>query len=399
MLFGPLPDLACEPYHHISVIMIMRYKSPFQRLRLPTFMVFFSLCLCCSGEEKGLIASRSYLRDLKEMFMSMEIAEVNTPPAEMVVDELKLPSFRLRNKGSIPVSAPRYPSANVSSYNQPGPLGVPVWKFSPLAAQDPKSSSAIFIKGRNVVPAAPFEPGSSLEVGPGDPSVSFAKDAKLTPGKYRLSVEFRPYYPISFVYPQGSLPALTLGSPKTFIITIMTSEQEQDAHVVIRKPYSSTLTKKAGAGGRDETLLRNDKTNLGKSALMDAIVLEKVEVGLQVLKAGAPLSFSFTLAVRPGFSLREPEASKPSALKYTWGVSKVIASGKREHVHSYQYVIDPRSFRQLCETGSCTASNFLPDEIKLEPGAYELDVCFWDDAITLVRGGRNAKYVLFKVVK
>jgi len=358
---------------------------------------FFFLSTLCSAQEKSLTASNAYIRELKAMFQRLEITDVETPPDQMDADDLKLPSFKLRNKGSAPISAPRYPTANASDLSQPGPVGLPCWKFTPVSTQDHKSSSVVFYKGMAVVPPVPLEPGAALHVASGGQNLSAGR--KLSPGKYRLSVEFRPYYPIRFAYPPGPLPSIALSHPNECLVTISSSGLAQDEQKPNRKTAPPTSPKKAGADTRDEWLARNDKINQGKSPLIDAITLEKVEMSADVVKLGTPVSFTFTLATRPGFSISGPAASKPSALKYNWGVYKLSTSRKREKICGFQYVIDPEAFKKLCGSGSCVASNYIPGHVKLEPGSYELELCFWDDLISYVPGAANTKYALFKVAK
>ncbi len=354
-------------------------------------------CVICTAQEKTPEASKAYISELKAMFQRMEMVEVEKPPGQMDAGDLKLPSFKLRNKGGAPISAPRYRADGFSDFSKPAPLGFPYWKFTPVPPQGPKPPSIVYFKGMNFVPSVPLEPGSALGVSSG--GQIFAVGGKLMPGKYRLSVEFRAYYPFGFVHAPGPLPTIGLSHPNDFLVTIGTSGLARDDQKSNRNAAPPVSPKKAGASAREEWLARNDKTNLGKSPLMDAIALEKLELSADVVKVGAPVSYTYTLSVKPGCSIPELAAGNASALKFTCTVYRLISSSKRERIHGGMMVVEPAAFRQLCGSKAAVASNYLPEYIKLEPGSYELELCFWDDAISFVPGTANTKYVLLKVVK
>jgi len=350
------------------------------------------LCAICPAQEKSLVASKAYIGSVKSMFQRMEIVDIETPPDQMDVGDLRLPAFKLRNKGGAPISAPRYRDDSYSDFSKPAPLGVPYWKFTPVATQDKTVTSYFYFKGMTFVPSAPLEPGAVLGVSTG--GKVFSVTGKLPPGKYRLSVAFHAAYPFGFAYPPGPLPSIAISHPEEFVVTVGSSGLTPVDQKSNRTKATPAPPRKAGSDTYEELLARNDRINRGKSPLMDAITLEKLELSADVVKQGAPFSYTYTLSVKPGSSI-----SGPARLNFTCIIYRLTSSSKREMVYSGMRNMDFGTFTKLCRDGSCVGSHYPPGEVKLEPGSYELELCFWDGIISYVPGATHTKRVRFKIAR
>jgi hypothetical protein len=335
---------------------------------------------------------KNFWDDTKEMFKDLEIVDLQEPPAQMSSEDIRLPAFGLHNKRH----ADLIPPVDISPERagQPAPLGYPLWVFT-------RTDGKLVVKIAGYVVYAPkIEANGVLEVGGKSKPDMVIKDARLVPGLYKLTAEFRPYLLGRVGGPTGPLPVLSSAKSHKVTIREPLASSAGGATPAREKKAAASVSKKSGQGPREEGLLRNDIVNQGKSALMDAIVLDDLQLGTDVIKAGAPLAYSFTLNVRPSAAVPDEIAGKTMALMYSWQVRKAPEKGVPEYVRAMNNRFPKDGIKELRDKRTYTVSTLVPVETQaMGPGSYELEICVWEDGAAGMRGTLNTKYYSFKIVK
>ena len=327
------------------------------------------------------------------MFQNLEIVDLQEPPAQMSNEEIRLPAFGLHNKRH----ADLIPPVDISPGREglPAPLGYPLWVFTRT------DGKLVVTKAGSVIYAPKIEADGVLEVGGKTQTAMVIKELRLVPGVYKVTAEFRPYFLGRVGGPTGPLPVLS--SAKSHKVTIreaLASSAGGAPPAREKKAAAASVSKKSGQSPREEMLRRNDIATQGKSALMDAIVVDELQLGADVIKVGAPLAYSFTLNVRPSAAVPDEVAGKTMALMYSWQVRKAWEKGVPEYVRAMSNRMSKDVIKELRDKKTYTLSSLVPVETQaMGPGSYELEICVWEDGVAGMRGALHTKYYAFKVVK
>ena len=357
--------------------------------------VFLLTLLTCGLSAQGQKAPspKKFWEDTKEMFRDLEIVDLHEPPARMSNEEIQLPAFGLHNKRRTDLVPPLDFAPERAA--MPACLGYPTWVFTRI------DGKLIVRKSGSLVEAPKIEADGVLEIGGKNQSLMVIKEPRLLPGIYKVTVEFRAHLVGRAGLPAGPFPFLS--SAKSHKITItdpLASSAGGATPVREKKAAAASLAKRSGQSPREEMLRQNDIANQGRSALMDALVMDALELGTDAIKVGAPLAYSFTVNVLPGAAVPDERTAQPMALIYSWQLSKVGEKGAREYVRGSNTKLSLSVIKELREKKTYTLSSLVPVETQLlGPGSYELEVCVWEDGVTFMRGAKSTKYSMFKIVK
>ena len=356
-------------------------------------ILLFWLTCGLSAQGQKAPSSKKFWDDTKEMFQNLEIVDLQEPPAQMSNEEIRLPAFGLHNKRH----ADLIPPVDISPGREglPAPLGYPLWVFTRT------DGKLVVTKAGSVIYAPKIEADGVLEVGGKTQTAMVIKELRLVPGVYKVTAEFRPYFLGRVGGPTGPLPVLS--SAKSHKVTIreaLASSAGGATPAREKKAAAASVSTKSGQSPREEMLRRNDIAKQGKSALMDAIVVDELQLGADVIKVGAPLAYSFTLNVRPSAAVPDEVAGKTMALMYSWQVRKAWEKGVPEYVRAMSNRMSKDVIKELRDKKTYTLSSLVPVETQaMGPGSYELEICVWEDGVAGMRGALHTKYYAFKVVK
>lgn len=342
--------------------------------------------------------AKKHMKVIRDLFKDLEIVDLQVPPAEMTNKEIFLPAFRLHNKTKADLNIPDDISPQYTGSSH-GLLGIPMWKFTPLDGNAQRSP--VFIKGNTVRGVTKIEADGVLDIGAKNQITMVATDGRLAPGNYKVSAEFRPWLVGRVSDPESTWPILVSTKSHKVVIKESPDTRLADRASAINKKSAAAPPQKSGANlSKYEELRKNDIANLGKSALMDAVTLTRVEFDRDTISAGAPLACSLTVDVTKGFDLPDEIPGKPSIILYNWGFYRILVGDKKEYVFSGYGKLGRDQWDELKTKRTCTFNFQVPLETKLlVAGSYELSIFFNEQGVKTLPGSKHTKTAVFKITK